>query len=119
MRAAFERELDQLRQTPNGARNDALNRAAFAMGQFVGAGVVDHELIEIELVNAAQCIGLGGRESAGTVRSGLEAGIKQPRRTKAASLRVAPAQGPVLPRVYLPGGSTTIRISDSARQLVY
>jgi hypothetical protein len=64
-----------------GNRNDTLNRAAFALGQLVGAQVLDRQLAERELAAAARQVGLGPVEAARTIHSGLTAGARRPRRT--------------------------------------
>lgn len=77
---ALERELDALGGTVEGARNDRLNRAAFSLGTLVGGGELDRVLVESELSRVGVVIGLGEREVAATVTSGLVAGEAQPRR---------------------------------------
>jgi hypothetical protein len=68
-----------------GARNDTLNRAAFALGQLVGGGLLDRRQVERELTVAGRRAGLGPVEVARTIRSGLTAGERQPR------VRIAPS----------------------------
>ena len=66
-------------------RNNALNRAAFALGQLVAGGVLDRSTVEQRLYEAAAQSGLetdpgcGEKGIRGTIRSGLEAGLKTPR----------------------------------------
>jgi hypothetical protein len=62
-----------------GARNDTLNRAAFRLGQLVAAGHLDDTDTTQRLLAAATTVGLGDREAAATVRSGLDAGKHHPR----------------------------------------
>ncbi len=69
---------------PN-TRNDYLNAASFNLGQLVGAGVLDELLAVAAITTAGETIGLTPREVAGTVRSGMTAGIAQPRQLRAAS----------------------------------
>lgn len=76
---AVKKELDKLRVTGAGDRNNQLNKSALALGQFVGAGVLDRAAIESELTAAAAAIGLPASEAARTIQSGLNAGEKQPR----------------------------------------
>lgn len=61
-----------------GGRNDALNRAAFKVGQ-----LVPHEIPEADalaaLADAARACGLPDAEAAATIRSGLTNGMKSPR----------------------------------------
>lgn len=75
---AVEAELHALACMPPGNRNNELNDAAFALGQFVGAGALDRSYVEGELIAiASQWPNLG--KSKGTIKSGLDAGIKRPR----------------------------------------
>jgi len=77
--SALAGEVAALRATPEGRRNDQLNRAAFALGQMVGAGALDRGRVERELLATARDIGLGSRETAATIRSGVKAGMAEPR----------------------------------------
>ncbi len=77
--AALREETEKVRRAPVGTRNDTLNRAAFSLGQLVGGGLLDRMTAEMELTAAALTAGLEEREIAATIRSGLEAGIRQPR----------------------------------------
>ena len=77
--SALTGELDRLRATAEGSRNDTLNRIAFRLGQIVGAGGLDEDRVSSVLVQGAQAIGLGEREATLTVRSGLRAGERSPR----------------------------------------
>jgi putative DNA primase/helicase len=78
-RAALERECDELARTLEGKRNDQLNRAAFNLGQLVGAGTLGRGTVEAELERVALSIGLEPGEVRTTIESGLEAGIREPR----------------------------------------
>jgi hypothetical protein len=72
-------ELAALARTPEGNRNARLNQAAYALGQLVGAGVLDRGSVEAALSGTASAIGLGEAESRATIQSGIEAGMKEPR----------------------------------------
>jgi hypothetical protein len=78
---ALADELAKLAGKPEGSedRNNQLNRSAFALGQLVGAGILDRGQVEAALSGTAAGIGLGEVEVQATIRSGLEAGIKEPR----------------------------------------
>jgi hypothetical protein len=76
--AALEAETERVARAVVGCRNDTLNRAAFALGRFVGAGLLDAGVVERELAAAARCAGLGRAEIRGTIRSGMRAGARQP-----------------------------------------
>jgi P4 family phage/plasmid primase-like protien len=76
---ALQKELDKLRAAPKGDRNNQLNRSAHALGQLVGAGVLERAHVESELTATAHGIGLNGEEMARTIQSGLTAGEREPR----------------------------------------
>jgi hypothetical protein len=77
--AALAGELAKLARTPEGARNTQLNASAYALGQLIGAGVLDRGEVEAQLEAVALAIGLSERETHATIRSGLEAGLREPR----------------------------------------
>jgi Bifunctional DNA primase/polymerase, N-terminal/Protein of unknown function (DUF3987) len=77
-RAALEGEVERVLGAVEGSRNDTLNTAAFALGQLVAAGALPESATEA-LRDAALAVGLGERETDQTLRSGLEAGKRQPR----------------------------------------
>jgi hypothetical protein len=62
-----------------GQRNHTLNTAAYNLGQLVGAGLLAHAAAEAALTDAAARAGLGKREAARTIASGLTAGARNPR----------------------------------------
>ncbi len=76
--AALEAAADRVARAPAGTRNDTLNRAAYALGRLVGAGMLDAWLVTRELTDAARSAGLGRTEVRRTIRSGLTAGRRQP-----------------------------------------
>lgn len=77
---AVREEMELLRSTPEGQRNDQLNRSSFAMGQIVGAGWLDRGRAEAELKAAAHAIDHGREPGmSATIRSGLESGMREPR----------------------------------------
>lgn len=77
--AAVEDETRAVAETPEGERNGRLNKAAFSLGQIVGAGALARSEIEGLLLDAALRCGLSEREAARTIRSGLDEGQKHPR----------------------------------------
>jgi hypothetical protein len=76
---AFARIIGELSSAHSGRRNHSLNDAAFALGQFVGAGVLERQRCEAALRGVALSLGLTPEEIERTLRSGLEAGIAEPR----------------------------------------
>ncbi|MEV0994811.1 bifunctional DNA primase/polymerase [Nonomuraea sp. NPDC050202] len=79
-KAALREEIQSVLDAVPGTRNHAVNSAAFALGQLVATGLLPPRLVEETLHAAAYEIGLPPREAASTIRSGLEAGARQPRR---------------------------------------
>lgn len=77
--AALEREAEAVAQAPEGTRNQALNIAAFNLGQLVGGEVIDQRTVEDTLAAAAREAGLEDREIRSTIASGLRAGMANPR----------------------------------------
>jgi putative DNA primase/helicase len=79
---ALNQELAAVREAAKGGRNAQLNRSAFALGQIIGAGLLDEKDVEDELTRTACAAGLDDKEIAATIKSGLAAGIKKPRMPK-------------------------------------
>ena len=79
VQSALAREVETVRDAGPGMRNRLLNRAAFNLGQLVGSGSLSRTAVESELRDAALDAGLHEHEVDSTVRSGLEAGLKNPR----------------------------------------
>jgi hypothetical protein len=75
---ALESETTRVAYAAVGCRNDTLNRAAFALGRLIGAGLLDEYAVVRELAAAARYAGLGRSETSRTIRSGLTAGRRQP-----------------------------------------
>jgi hypothetical protein len=77
--AALERTLGRLAVAPEGGRNDALNKAAFAVAQLVAGGELDAEKSQAALEDVAERAGLRPDETRKTLASGWEAGLAEPR----------------------------------------
>lgn len=75
--AALENEINRVRAASEGERNNALNRAAFSLGQLVGGGALDEQAVVTALLAASP---LPAREAEATIRSGIDAGKGKPRR---------------------------------------
>src|SRR5206468_10049346 len=83
--AAVRGEVQRVRTAPPGQHNAVLCRAAYALGQLVGAGLLDHGSARAELTTAASAlIGAGcdctPAEVARVITAGLAAGTRNPRR---------------------------------------
>lgn len=97
-RSALERECDQVRNMPEGGRNVALNRAAFAVSS-LWAGLaargepspIGEQAAREQLEAAGVAAGLPLREARQTVNSGWKSGQRSPRVLEGAPLRPAPA----------------------------
>lgn len=77
--AALASELSQLAGSREGERNDALNRAAFSLAQLVEGGELERSAVEAALTGMAFSIGLSEPEARSTIKSGMEAGERDPR----------------------------------------
>ena len=80
--AVLLRECDDVARTSAG-RNEQLNRAAFVLGTFVGAGTLDRRTVEHHLLQASEANGYVAKDGVAaalaTVRSGLDRGSRHPR----------------------------------------
>lgn len=74
----LERLTNELLAAGPGLRNKTLNDVALQIGHYVGSGSLAREGAETMLVAAARKIGLPESEARATVRSGIDAGIKEP-----------------------------------------
>jgi putative DNA primase/helicase len=74
--AALTRICDELRVTPEGGRNDALNRASFAVARIHAGGHVDADEARVALRAAALEAGLEEDEVERTLESGWNAGLQ-------------------------------------------
>lgn len=77
--SALQDECRHVASTPEGSRNHTLNRAAFRIGQLVALGYLDQLDALAALIDAGEAAGLGPAEAEATARSGLRAGLGQPR----------------------------------------
>ena len=84
--AALRGEARRVRTAPPGQHNAVLCRAAYALGQLVGAGLLDSDTARAELTTAATALiradcDCTPREVARVITAGLTAGSHNPRRT--------------------------------------
>lgn len=99
-RAALDQEAGAVEATPEGRRNQELNRAAFRIGRLVAGGELDRMFAARRLVEAGLAAGLSKDEAMRTTKSGLVHGLRRPRsapprkRTK----KKAKEQKPLAPR---------------------
>ncbi len=86
VRKALEDELQELASMPpDSGRNVKLNRVAFIHGQFVAGDEIREEDARLALQQAAAACGLDEVEADKTIRSGLAAGMAEPRQAPGAS----------------------------------
>jgi putative DNA primase/helicase len=76
---AVEGILKEMASTTVGSRNEQLNSCAFAIGQLAATGLLEGAAAIARLIAAAVNTGIPASEAHATVRSGYEAGLKQPR----------------------------------------
>jgi hypothetical protein len=83
--AAVRGEVQRVRTAPPGQHNAVLCRAAYALGQLTGAGLLDHGSARAELTAAASAL-IGAdcdctpAEVARVIAAGLAAGARNHRR---------------------------------------
>jgi hypothetical protein len=84
--AAVHGECQRVRTAPPGQHNAVLCRAAYALGQLIGAGLLTEATARADLTTAADAL-IGAdcdctpREVARVITAGLAAGARNPRRT--------------------------------------
>lgn len=76
---AVTRATRTVAESAEGHRNDALNTAAFCLGQLVAGGELTRATATQALMAAADAAGLPPREAERTIASGLESGEREPR----------------------------------------
>jgi hypothetical protein len=76
---ALDEECDKVANTGEGGRNEALNRAAFKLGQIVAGGHLSASQAGQALDNAAAVCGLPERERRATIERSIKAGMASPR----------------------------------------
>lgn len=76
--AALRGVLNDLRQATEGERNHLLNISAYRLGRFVSGGGLDEIFVSGLLADVARDIGLDHGEIGPTIRSGLDAGKRDP-----------------------------------------
>lgn len=94
--AAVSGEVQAIMDAPTGGKGkpgrcDQLNKSSFVLGTLVAAGVLDQAAAERALADAAYGVGLdvdpncGPSQIARTIRSGMTAGMRHPRRLQGVS----------------------------------
>jgi len=77
--AALRNAMSRMSGTPEGSRNEQLNREAYGLGRLIATGLVTREEITRGLQAAAEHAGLSADEASKTIASGLAAGESAPR----------------------------------------
>ncbi|MCK4592917.1 bifunctional DNA primase/polymerase [bacterium] len=76
---ALDEEVERVRCSLEGDRNESLNKAAFSIGQVLSSGYIKEDDAFDRLLEAARDVGLSQREAFSTIESGLRKGKKEPR----------------------------------------
>jgi hypothetical protein len=77
--AALRGEVQPVLDSGPGEHNNTLYKAALALGQLVGGGLLPRQRVEEALRCAGEAVGQPPREAAATVNSGLRTGQTRPR----------------------------------------
>lgn len=112
--SALRAELDRVASSSAGNRARTTYRAACALGNLVGSGVLDGEEVEALLIDTAHATGLAEKEARQNVRRGLAHGARTPRgpvdaRRGTAKVAGIPARKPPV------AASTTSRSATAER----
>lgn len=78
-RAALYYEARDVAAAREGTRNETLHRAAYNLGQLVGDGLLTESEVTAALLGAAMAANYPAGEAGRTIRSGMTAGIAEPR----------------------------------------
>lgn len=76
--SALEDAVKKVAETPNGGRNNFLNKAAYTIGGLIGAGLLDEDAARQRLTEAADEAGIARKAANATITSGFTAGGKAP-----------------------------------------
>ena len=79
VQAALENEVHNVQAAQKGNRNNALFKAACALGSFIPSGALSESEVRQVLTTAALNTGLSEFEISQTLRSGLKTGVSSPR----------------------------------------
>lgn len=77
-RNAIMRAIHAVQDAAPGVANDTLNKQAYKLGMWCGAGFLAQHEAELTLLSAAQARSIPFREACDTIRSGIKAGARQP-----------------------------------------
>lgn len=129
VQAALAGETEAVRAAPAGTRNGQLNTSSLKLGRLVGAGLLEEDVATDALREAALAAGLTPLETDRTIRSGMRAGMADPRdpgeaQNTGQSLEARPLRELVLPgaggdtaapAVSAPGGPPSVDLSAYLR----
>jgi predicted P-loop ATPase len=84
---AMNLQYDEVASAPEGTRNDALNKASYRLGQYIGAGELSDEQATETMLAACESNGSleddGKGQCLATIKSGIRGGIEDPVKTSA------------------------------------
>jgi len=120
---ALEQACKLVAGAMQGTRNQTLNGQAYGIGQLIGANAVAYVEAETRLLDAAASAGLTRREAQATIRSGMNAGMQEPRNLSHVSEETKPAPSPKVesspkPKALNPPKPTIIQAISAADLMV-
>jgi len=116
--AVLRKEAERVLAAPNGERNDTLNTCALKVGRYVAGGEIDRGDAEQQMSAAGLRVGLEEREVRATVRSGLEAGMREPKSApKNGNGRTTPMTKVLTPPSGSPGEGPAISATSTSPPL--
>ncbi|WP_216671041.1 phage/plasmid primase, P4 family [Mangrovicoccus sp. HB161399] len=118
--AALDGEVADVANAANGTRNHALNKAAYSLGGIVAGGHLDEAHVVAALTDAADRNGLLREDQKAvldTIRSGLEAGKRNPRHPQERQANAAPRRPVQRPSV--PNQSGRFELTEDGVALAF
>jgi putative DNA primase/helicase len=109
-RKVLEERAAEVARAGEGTRNHTLNQAAFRLGQLVAGGQLPEHEATSTLTRAATVCGLDDTEVTRTIRSGLDAGARQPQYPESARAHSLP------PRREVPGPTPGLTEHSGTRE---
>lgn len=123
VKRAFDDEINGVASCPAGSRNEQINKAAFALFQFVAAGLLTASEVQSALEQAARDCGYvrdkGMPQTRATIASGKRGGMKQPRPIPKDIIQdeIDAAEGAVMKRRMMQGRDGVISDADTGEVL--
>jgi hypothetical protein len=100
---AMKARYDEVASAPEGTRNDALNKASYMLGQYIGAGELSDEQATAIMLAACESNGSleddGKEQCVATIKSGMKGGIKNSAKTAADMFKGVDSGGAGMPTI--------------------